>query len=242
MFKQVIIASIVCGLLLALYFTFTQTWFAVAVFVANIFVFIACYYLAKHVEPNLGTSVFLVCATLTACFFMWRSEGLNDEAMMAFPGLLVFAMLVSSIKLARWLLLIISANILLNGFANQYGFYTNVLQPPDMNTSIVLVLVLIMVSLAVYLAFINTQKLLNDLAAENKKVTQSKQEIIHLQNHDSLTGLPNRAMAEEVVRQRLKIGSREGFETSLLFIDLDNFKAINDTLSATAYSKRLPVG
>jgi GGDEF domain-containing protein len=49
-------------------------------------------------------------------------------------------------------------------------------------------------------------------------------------------------MAEEVVRQRLKIGSREGFETSLLFIDLDNFKAINDTLSATAYSKRLPVG
>ncbi len=208
--------------------------FAVSVFAVNIGVLLASYYLAKHHDPKLGTSLFFISITLTACIFMWRSEGLNDEAIVAFPGFLVFAMLVSSFSLARWLLIIVCCNILLNGFANQYGFYTNKVEPSDLNTAMVLVLVLIMVSIGVYLAFLNMQKLLIDLAAENQKVTQSKQEIIHLQNHDPLTGLPNRAMAEMVVRERLKIGSREGFETSLLFIDLDNFKTVNDTLGHAA--------
>jgi diguanylate cyclase (GGDEF)-like protein len=234
MFKQVIVASIVCGLLLAVYFAITQMWFAVSVFVVNILSFIVSYYCAKHYAPKLGTSLFLISVTLTACIFMWRSEGLNDEAVMAFPSLLVFAMLVSSFNLARWLLIIVCLNIVLNGLANQYGLYTNSVEASDLNTAIVLVLVLIMVSVAVYLASLNMQKLLVELAAENDKVTESKQEIIHLQNHDPLTGLPNRTMAEMVVRKRLKTGSREGFETSLLFIDLDNFKTINDTLGHAA--------
>ncbi|MBT1450165.1 EAL domain-containing protein [Glaciecola sp. XM2] len=229
-FQQVIVASILCSLLLTGYFALMQNWFAVGVFVANMLVCVVCYYIAERFEPKFGTSLFLVSATLTSCFFMWRSEGLNDEAILAFPALLIFAMLVSNLTFVRFLLLVICCNILLNGFANQYGFYVNETTPSDIDTAIVLILVLIIVSLSVYLAFVNTQQLLSDLAQENEKVTQSKQEIIRLQNHDALTGLPNRAMAEDVVRERLKLGAREGFETSLLFIDLDNFKTINDTL------------
>lgn len=229
-FKQAIIASIICAALFAVYFLLTDVIFAVAVFGANILIFITCYYLAKRHDPKLGTSLFLISVTLTTCLFMWRSEGLNDEAVMAFPCFLVFAMLISSFTLAKWLLFIVCCNILLNGLANQYGVYTNRVEPSDLNTAMVLVIVLVAVSAGVYLAFINMQKLMAELAAENQKVTQSKQKIIHLQNHDPLTGLPNRTMAEMVVNERLAVDAKTELETHLLFIDFDNFKTINDTL------------
>ena len=76
--------------------------------------------------------------------------------------------------------------------------------------------------------------LLRKLESENEKVKQSKQEIVRLQNHDPLTGLPNRISAEEIFNQQAKLGVRQNFKTALLFLELDNFKSINDKLGHTA--------
>ena len=48
--------------------------------------------------------------------------------------------------------------------------------------------------------------------------------------HDSLTGLPNRTLIIDRVEQMLARGRRNNVTTGALFIDLDNFKDINDTL------------
>jgi diguanylate cyclase (GGDEF)-like protein/PAS domain S-box-containing protein len=48
--------------------------------------------------------------------------------------------------------------------------------------------------------------------------------------HDSLTGLPNRINFEEHLAHLLKIASRNDTNVAVLFIDLDRFKVINDTL------------
>ncbi len=53
-------------------------------------------------------------------------------------------------------------------------------------------------------------------------------------NHDKLTGLPNRAMLQEVGEQALGRASRQGTLTGVLFLDLDGFKEINDTLGHDA--------
>lgn len=52
--------------------------------------------------------------------------------------------------------------------------------------------------------------------------------IRHLAHHDYLTGLPNRAFFVERVAQAMSLAHRYGRKMALLFIDLDNFKPIND--------------
>ncbi|WP_043734550.1 putative bifunctional diguanylate cyclase/phosphodiesterase, partial [Streptomyces zinciresistens] len=52
--------------------------------------------------------------------------------------------------------------------------------------------------------------------------------------HDSLTGLPNRTLLLERIERALLRGRRESSLTCLLFIDLDDFKLVNDTLGHSA--------
>jgi diguanylate cyclase (GGDEF)-like protein/PAS domain S-box-containing protein len=51
----------------------------------------------------------------------------------------------------------------------------------------------------------------------------------HMANHDALTGLPNRTLLRDRLRRELARGRRGDRQFALHFIDLDRFKAINDT-------------
>ncbi len=55
-----------------------------------------------------------------------------------------------------------------------------------------------------------------------------KEDILRLSFYDALTGLPNRRMLIEHLKQAINASSRTGQYSALLFIDLDNFKSIND--------------
>ena len=54
--------------------------------------------------------------------------------------------------------------------------------------------------------------------------------IVHLAYHDSLTGLPNRLLFSDRFKQAIAHARRHGRGVGVLFIDLDHFKAINDSL------------
>ena len=58
----------------------------------------------------------------------------------------------------------------------------------------------------------------------------AQDEIRHLAFYDPLTELPNRRLLLERLRQTVAAGKRSGRRRALLFIDLDNFKNLNDTL------------
>ena len=62
----------------------------------------------------------------------------------------------------------------------------------------------------------------------DRKVAEKN--IYSLAFYDPLTCLPNRRLLLERLHQELASGARSGLEGALLFIDLDNFKSINDTL------------
>lgn len=67
---------------------------------------------------------------------------------------------------------------------------------------------------------------LNDIT-EHKRV---EQELRYLANYDTLTGLPNRALLSERLARAVVRARRERSRVAVLFIDLDRFKDINDSL------------
>ncbi|MEW6644953.1 MAG: EAL domain-containing protein [Pseudomonadota bacterium] len=64
--------------------------------------------------------------------------------------------------------------------------------------------------------------------AEQKK--EADEHIKYLATHDGLTDLPNRALFAQLLNEAIKFTDLESRRLALLFIDLDRFKVINDTL------------
>ncbi len=52
----------------------------------------------------------------------------------------------------------------------------------------------------------------------------------HMAQHDPLTGLPNRALFDDRLKQALAHAKRDQTRLALMFLDLDHFKPVNDTL------------
>lgn len=66
--------------------------------------------------------------------------------------------------------------------------------------------------------------------AMREKLKESSSQIKKLAYHDTLTDLPNRRLFKEKLEQAIKTHSNSQTSFSLLFIDIDNFKQVNDSL------------
>jgi len=75
------------------------------------------------------------------------------------------------------------------------------------------------------------------ILASTRDVTERRlleEKLEHLALHDPLTGLPNRRLFDDRLRQALARTHRTGGQVAVLFLDLDGFKKINDSLGHEA--------
>ena len=63
-----------------------------------------------------------------------------------------------------------------------------------------------------------------------EQVQTAKVELDHLAHHDVLTDLPNRTLLQDRLSQAIELARRQGRQLAVMFMDLDQFKHINDSL------------
>ncbi len=90
---------------------------------------------------------------------------------------------------------------------------------------------------------VDTRDEIGDLANTFREMGENlnhyHEQVHYVAYHDSLTGLPNRLMFKDYLRRATAEARRNNQELSVLFLDLDNFKRINDTLGHIAGDKLL---
>ena len=67
-------------------------------------------------------------------------------------------------------------------------------------------------------------------ARARRLVAERTGQLRHLAMHDALTGLPNRVLVLDRIAQQLAVNRRHGWTSAVLYVDLDDFKNVNDTL------------
>ncbi len=72
------------------------------------------------------------------------------------------------------------------------------------------------------------------IASDISELVQTRERLANLAYYDTLTGLPNRVLFHDRLRQALAQSRREKEHLALIFADLDNFKTVNDTLGHAA--------
>jgi len=74
------------------------------------------------------------------------------------------------------------------------------------------------------------ESLERSVAERTAELQEAQARAQHLADHDALTGLPNRRLLEDRLTQALAMSQRTREHTAVMFVDLDRFKTINDSL------------
>ncbi|MFS2217256.1 EAL domain-containing protein [Telluria sp. Tellsp104] len=76
----------------------------------------------------------------------------------------------------------------------------------------------------------NSHRILIAVARDISERLQAAQRLKHMSNYDSLTGLPNRSLFFHTLRDAIELAQDKNWRIAVLFITLDRFKIVNDSL------------
>jgi diguanylate cyclase (GGDEF)-like protein len=223
---------------LVLAFLFDDLGTALLLAVLALLVFIGLRF-TNFGRTRRSATVLLVAITGLLCYQAGLSGGLRDEVILTFPCLLIFASMFGTPRhfLAMLGLLVAAmAGILV---LNLTGWHVN---PPQSTDAITFVYELFALLITAFLIWVHARDLrlaVADLRRENRRLADSHARIDRLAHHDPLTGLPNRLLARLRVEQAIASARRSGRSIAFIFLDLDDFKAINDSLGHAAADQLL---
>jgi diguanylate cyclase (GGDEF)-like protein len=161
---------------------------------------------------------------------MWQNGGLRDTSLLAFPCLLVFAAMLGTRRLYFGLFATMMVVIAILLAVNINGWHVNKVPPLTINTFVDIAAVMFVTSVIAWLMASDMHAALDAVHAQNAQMAEAQARMEIMATHDALTGLPNRSLARDRFEQAAAAARRGNSNVAMLYLDLDNFKNVNDTL------------
>lgn len=181
-----------------------------------------------RVEESL--LVVLWVMTLVATAMIWMRGGIRDLVVMAYPCILVIGAMALSPRSLWALGGTMVASLALLVWSEAAGWYHADVPPVGPWSFINRALILVVVAVIGRTMARDLQAAVARAEAESSRAKDSAMRLAFLVQHDALTGLPNRLLVQDRFAQALARSRRDGSPLSMLVIDLDDFRRVNDSL------------
>lgn len=178
-----------------------------------------------HKAAALTVFVMFVCVAQA----MWGGAGLRSSALTGYPAVLLFAMIMIGKRTFYTALTAMLVYMVVLIFATQQGWRAGTEEPMGYRWLGDYGVILIAAAFIIRVLASDLLALLDALHIQMDDATRSRLQAEHLANHDNLTGLPNRRMAERYFQELLHLSRQEDAGVGLVFVDVDNFKTFNDS-------------